>query len=265
MLAENLVFVFIAGLITALATGIGALPFFLVSDISRRWTVYLWGLASGIMVSASVFGLILEAKAYQSPFLAGVGVAIGVLLVELSDRLLEERDIEPESYEEAEFKKLILILGVLTVHSFPEGVAVGVSFAELGLEGGGIQILGFAVPILAVYMTVAISIHNIPEGVSISIPLQNMGVSEYRMVGWSIFSSLPQPIGAVIAYVFVTFASGFLPVGYGFAAGAMVYLVITEFIPEAREEGEELSGDGSLEIVAGVVSGILVMIPLLLF
>lgn len=265
MLAENLVFVFIAGLITALATGIGALPFFLVSDISRRWTVYLWGLASGIMVSASVFGLILEAKAYQSPFLAGVGVVIGVLLVELSDRLLEERDIEPESYEEAEFKKLILILGVLTVHSFPEGVAVGVSFAELGLEGGGIQILGFAVPILAVYMTVAISIHNIPEGVSISIPLQNMGVSEYRMVGWSIFSSLPQPIGAVIAYVFVTFASGFLPVGYGFAAGAMVYLVITEFIPEAREEGEELSSDGSLEIVAGVVSGILVMVPLLLF
>lgn len=264
MLLENIAFVFIAGLITALATGIGAIPFFFISDLSRRWTVYLWGLASGIMVSASVFGLILEAEAFRSPILATIGVAVGIVTVEVADRLLEDKDIEPENYENAEFKKLILILGILTVHSFPEGVAVGVSFAELGLNNAGIGILGFTVPVLAIYMTIAISIHNIPEGISISIPLRNLGVSEYKMVGWSIFSSLPQPIGAVIAYVFVTFAQGFLPVGYGFAAGAMVYLVITEFIPEAREEGSELDGKGKREILAGVVTGTAVMIPLLL-
>lgn len=264
MLLENLTFVFIAGLITALATGIGAFPFFLVSDINRRWTVYLWGLASGIMVSASVFGLIIEAEAFKSPVLATVGVVIGVGIVELTNRILEDSEINPREYEEAEFKKLILILGVLTVHSFPEGVAVGVSFAELGLEGSGFQILGFAVPILALYMTVAISIHNIPEGISISIPLRNLGVSEYRMVGWSIFSSLPQPIGAVIAYLFATLARDFLPIGYGFAAGAMIYLVIAEFIPEAREEGQELENKGAIPLTAGVVSGTVVMIPLLL-
>lgn len=264
MIMENLAFVFIAGLITALATGIGALPFFIVSDISRRWTVYLWGLASGIMVSASVFGLIIEAEAFKSPLLASIGVVIGILIVEVADRILEDQDIDPKDYEQAEFKKLILILGILTVHSFPEGVAVGVSFAELGLEGSGFNILGFAVPILAIYMTIAISIHNIPEGISISIPLRNLGVSEYRMVGWSIFSSLPQPIGAVIAYVFVTFAKDFLPIGYGFAAGAMVYLVLTEFIPEAREEGSEMPNNGTVPLVVGVVSGVLVMAPLLL-
>jgi ZIP family zinc transporter len=264
VILENLAFVFVAGLITALATGIGALPFFIVSDISRRWTVYLWGLASGIMVSASVFGLIIEAEAFKSPVLATLGVVIGIVIVEVADRILEDSEIDPREYEEAEFKKLILILGILTVHSFPEGVAVGVSFAELGLGGSGVQVLGFAVPILAVYMTVAISIHNIPEGISISIPLRNLGVSEYRMVGWSIFSSLPQPIGAVIAYVFVTLAKDFLPIGYGFAAGAMVYLVVTEFIPEAREEGQELENDGMMPLTVGVVSGIVVMLPLLL-
>lgn len=263
MLAENLVFVFIAGLITALSTGIGALPFFLVSEISRKWTVYLWGFASGIMVSASIFGLIIEAEAFKSPYLATVGLIIGVLIVEVADRLLEDKDINPRDYEEAEFKKLVLILGILTVHSFPEGVAVGVSFAELGLDSSGIQVLGFAVPILAVYMTIAISIHNIPEGISISIPLRNLGVSEYRMVSWSIFSSLPQPIGAVIAYVFVTFAQGFLPIGYGFAAGAMIYLVATEFIPEAREEGRGMRNNGNFVLITGIVSGILVMLPLL--
>ena len=216
------------------------------------------------MVSASVFGLIIEAEAFKSPLLTMVGVAIGVLIVELADRILEDQDIDPQDYEEAEFKKLILILGILTVHSFPEGVAVGVSFAELGLEGSGLNILGFAVPILAIYMTIAISIHNIPEGISISIPLRNLGVSEYRMVGWSIFSSLPQPIGAVIAYVFVTFAKGFLPIGYGFAAGAMVYLVITEFIPEAREEGRDMKNNGTVPLISGVASGVLLMVPLLL-
>ena len=259
---ENLLLVFVAGLITALATGIGALPFFLVSDISKRWTVYLWGFASGIMVSASVFGLIIEAEAFKSPFLATVGILAGVLIVEVADRILEDREIDPKDYEDAEFKRLILILGVLTVHSFPEGVAVGVSFAELGLEGQGIEFLGFAIPILAVYMTIAISVHNIPEGISISIPLRSLGVSEYRMVGWSIFSSLPQPIGAVIAFGFVTVARDLLPIGYGFAAGAMVYLVATEFIPEAREEAEGLD-DSSTPIFVGIISGILVMTPLL--
>lgn len=263
MLLENLAFVFIAGLITALATGIGALPFFLVSEITEKWTVYLWGLASGIMVSASVFGLIIEAEAFKSPYLATIGLIIGIVIVEIADRILEDKEIDPEDYEEAEFKKLVLILGILTVHSFPEGVAVGVSFAELGLEESGLQVLGFAVPILAIYMTIAISIHNIPEGMSISIPLRNLGVSEYRMVGWSIFSSLPQPIGAVIAYVFVAFAQGFLPIGYGFAAGAMIYLVITEFIPEAREEGKEISNDGNFYLITGIISGVLVMVPLL--
>ena len=261
----QLAFVFIAGLMTALATGLGAIPFFLKDDISDRWRVILWGLAGGIMVAASLFGLLFEATEYGSFLEIGIGVVIGVALVMVADKVLHDAELDPGDYEEADFKKLILILGVLTVHSFPEGVAVGVAFAELNLASAvGPEILGYTVPTLAVFMTIAISIHNIPEGLSISIPLKNLGVSKWKMVWWSVFSSLPQPIGAVIAFVFVQYATQMLPIGFGFAAGAMIYLVIDEFIPEALEVGEALPSKGHSETIAGFAAGIVLMVPFLL-
>jgi len=267
----NLGIVFVAGLVTALATGLGALPFFLVEDISDRWNVILWGVASGIMVSASLFGLIQEGlavvdgTAVDAAVAIGPGILAGVALVVVGHEVLAGADVDPKQYAEADFKKLVLILGILTIHSFPEGVAVGVSFAELGIDGPGLEtvtLAGLSLPVLAVFMTVAISIHNVPEGVAVSIPLRGMGVGEWRMVWWAVFSSLPQPIGAVLAYYFVTLAERFLPFGFGFAAGAMVYLVATEFIPEALEYGREIPGGGRRELAAGLAAGALVMVPL---
>jgi ZIP family zinc transporter len=118
------------------------------------------------------------------------------------------------------------------------------------------------VPLLAVFMTVAISIHNVPEGTAISIPLQAMGVDRWRMVWWAVFSSLPQPVGAVLAFLFVRVAREFLPFGFGFAAGAMIYLVLTEFIPEALELGKPLPYGGKPELVGGIVVGVAIMVPL---
>ncbi|MFD1686832.1 ZIP family metal transporter [Halobellus litoreus] len=273
----SLGFVFVAGFITALATGLGAVPFFFVDEVSDRWNVALWGIASGIMLSASVFGLVLEALgAYVHVSLSGVavdpiprsdlsllalGLLAGVVLVYVAHDFIEATDVDPKQYAEADFKKLVLILGVLTVHSFPEGVAVGVSFADLGIEGGT-QILGFVVPLLAIFMTIAISIHNVPEGVAISIPLRSMGVANWKLVWWSVFSSLPQPIGAVLAFYFVRIAREFLPAGFGFAAGAMIYLVLTEFIPEARAVGRGLPGNGRRELLVGLAFGVFAMVPL---
>jgi ZIP family zinc transporter len=286
VLATGLAFVFLAGLVTDLATGLGALPFFYADDISDRWNVALWGLASGIMVSASLFGLFNEGLAYSTglPLLLVGGIVAGVVLVEVSDRILDDvdvgdggeaapraetdgagfddRPVEAEAFAQGDPKKLALILGILTVHSFPEGVAVGVSFAELGLEGG-IPVLGFSVPVLAVFMTIAISIHNVPEGTAIAIPMRAMGLSNWRMVGAAVFSSLPQPFGAVIAFAFVRWAQAFLPFGFGFAAGAMIYLVVTEFIPEALETGADLPDGGRAPLVVGFVVGVAVMLPLL--
>jgi len=260
-LLPNLGFVFIAGLLTALATGLGALPFFVFETISDRRNIVLWGLASGIMISASVFGLIEEGLVEGTGLEIAAGMAVGVLLVIVAHEILVDAEIDPHQYEEADFKKLVLILGILTVHSFPEGVAVGVSFADLGLEGGT-QLLGFTVPLLAVFMTVAISIHNIPEGTAISIPLKSMDVPNWKLVWWAVFSSLPQPIGAVIAFAFVRTAREFLPFGFGFAAGAMIYLVLTEFIPEALDLGENVPHGGRPELVGGILFGVLLMLPL---
>ncbi|SFS99350.1 ZIP family metal transporter [Halostagnicola kamekurae] len=299
-LVENLIVVFVAGLATALATGLGAVPFFFIDDFSDRWNVGLWGVASGIMVTVSVLGLVDEGLAYASsgfPTLMVAGLLAGVALVEVSDRILEGVDIgsvdrhddlqhevdggdgqldagraeesnpgpddpplEAAAFADGDPKTLVLILGILTVHSFPEGVAVGVSFAELGLEGG-LSILGVSIPLLALFMTVAISIHNVPEGTAIAIPMRAMGLSNWRMVGAAIFSSLPQPIGAVIAFVFVSWAEAFLPFGFGFAAGAMVYLVATEFIPEALETGAALPHGGRNELLVGFAAGVVAMLP----
>ena len=317
VLVSHVVLVFIAGLVTALATGLGAIPFFFVEEFSDRWNVALWGVASGIMVAASLFGLIGEGLQYSAggvPTLMIGGLLTGVALVEISDRLLNRIDIgtedhtesnpggarrgtdggtertgdtpdvdidgertptvdtgtqghddyrlEAKAFADGDLKTLVLILGILTVHSFPEGVAVGVSFAELGFAGGT-NVLGVAIPVLAIFMTVAISIHNVPEGTAIAIPMRAMGLSKWRMVAAAVFSSLPQPIGAAVAFVFVTWAESFLPFGFGFAAGAMIYLVVTEFIPEALETGADLQDGGYPALAGGVAAGVAVMVPLL--
>lgn len=262
-LLENLFLVFIAGLITDLATGLGALPFFFKEDFGDRLLVGMWGLASGIMFFASVLGLIPEGLASGTVLEVGIGLLIGVALVEGASKLLDEYELDPGTFEEATFKKMVLILGVLTVHSFPEGVSIGVAFAELGFEGG-VPFLGFLVPPLAILMTVSISIHNIPEGVAISIPFRAMGMSKWKMLGATIFSSLPQPIGAVIAFVFVREAQQFMPIGFGFAAGAMIYLVLTEFIEEARKQGQSMD-DWRKSFVIGLLIGLLIMAPLFYF
>src|SRR5262249_52434295 len=119
-------------------------------------------------------------------------------------------------------RRILLILCVMTAHSFAEGVAVGVSF------GGGAT--------LAAAITIAIAVHNIPEGLAISAVLRPQGVSLIACAGWSVVSSLPQPLMAVPAWLFVDAVRPVLPWGLGFAAGAMVYMVLKELLPEAYEQ-----------------------------
>ncbi|MGH7545809.1 MAG: ZIP family metal transporter, partial [Gemmatimonadota bacterium] len=116
---------------------------------------------------------------------------------------------------------MALIVIVMTVHSFAEGVAIGVSF------GGDAT--------LAATITIAIAVHNIPEGLAISAVLRPRDVSVLRCAGWSVFSSVPQPLMAVPAFLFVETFREALPYGLGFAAGAMVFMVLGELLPEAYE------------------------------
>ena len=176
-------------------------------------------LAAGLMLGAS-FGLVAEGTAHGS-WQTLVGAVIGVVFILVAQRTLEGHDLEIGSVRGADARQMALMVIVMTVHSFSEGVAVGVSF------GGGVT--------LATVITVAIGVHNIPEGLAISAVLRPRGVSVWKCAGWSVFSSLPQPLMAVPAFLFVEVFRPALPYGIGFAAGAMVFMVLVELLPEAYE------------------------------
>ena len=216
--------VFLYALATALATGLGALPFLFVREVSERFVAYSHAVAAGLMLGAS-FGLVSEGTVHGRLETLG-GAVVGVLFILLAQRWLDRYDEEELVFGAARgesARKMLLMMVVMTVHSFSEGVAVGVSF------GGGVT--------LATVITVAIAVHNVPEGVAITAVLRPQGISVARCAGWSIVSSLPQPVMAVPAFLFVEAFRPALPWGLGFAAGAMIFMVLVELLPEAFEEG----------------------------
>ncbi len=234
------VVVFLAALATALATGLGAIPFAFIGAISGGTIAVANAVAAGLMLGAS-FGLVGEGAQY-SGWATFVGANLGIFFILIAQRLLGDHDFDFVGATGVSARRMLLIVTVMTVHSFAEGAAVGVSF------GGGES--------LATAITIAIAVHNIPEGLAISAVMRPRGASLAACIGWSIFSSLPQPITAVPAFMFVEQFSSVLPYGLGFAAGAMVFMVLVELLPEAYEQ--------ALGRSVGLVTG-LTLVGMLLF
>lgn len=215
--------VFFYALLTALATGLGALPFFFIKNISPSFLGKSNAVAAGLMLSAS-YNLIFEGYK-ENEWMTVIGMLSGVILVVLANHWLENKStLELKDVVGGKKKDMLLFLGIMTVHSFAEGVSVGVSFANT-MEFG-------------IFIAIAIAIHNIPEGLAISLVMVPKGTSPIKAVGWSIFSSLPQPIMAVPAFIFVETFREYLPFGLGLAAGAMIWMVFAELLPEALEKCE---------------------------
>lgn len=212
--------VFGYAMLTAVATGLGVIPFAFVRVVSSRAVAYANAVSSGLMLGAS-FGLLTEGGRSGS-WQTIAGAMVGVLFVLGADRALQGRELEFGSVRGVGARRMLMIVAVMTVHSFSEGVAVGVAF------GGAAT--------LALVITIAIAVHNVPEGLAIGAVLHPRGVSVWRCAGWSVFSSLPQPLMAVPAFLFVERFSAALPYGLGFAAGAMVFMVLIELLPEAYEQ-----------------------------
>ena len=240
MTGHPVLLVFLYALATALATGLGALPFVLVRRVSPRAVAYANAIAAGLMLGAS-FGLVVEGTSFGNVETV-LGVALGVLFILVIQQVLAGREVELAEVRGAGAQRMLLIIIVMTVHSFAEGVAVGVSF------GGGVT--------LAAIITIAIAVHNIPEGLAISAVLRPRGATITACAGWSIFSSLPQPLMAVPAFLFVDAFRAALPYGIGFAAGAMVFMVFVELLPEAF-------GQARRSVVATLVS--LTMVAMIFF
>lgn len=218
----TVVVVFGAALATSVATGLGALPFAFRRHGLRRWLGPANAVASGVMLGASA-GLLIEGVGRSTPR-TGLGTLAGGLFVFFAYRLVRENDaLHLGTLRGADARKALLIVGVMTAHSAAEGIGVGAAFGDTGTFG--------------VLIAAAIALQNIPEGLAISLVLVPRGTRVRSAAGWSVFSSLPQPLLAVPAFLFVEQFAAVLPVGLGFAAGAMVWMVVRDLLPEALAQG----------------------------
>ncbi len=229
----SLLIVTSAALLTAIMTGVGAVPFVFVKNLSARAIGWSNGLAAGLMLAAS-HSLIAEGVSLNIK-LTILGALAGLALIVFADRLLSRSgDVEIAELQGASATKALLILGIMTAHSFAEGVGVGVSFA--GSEG------------LGAFITTAIAFHNVPEGLAIALVLVPRGSPVWKAGLWAIFTSLPQPIMALPAYLFVETFRPFLPVGLGLAAGAMIWMVFSELYPDALDKVEKGSAASAVTL-----------------
>ena len=221
-ISVNIWTILFASGLTAVVTGLGVLPFFFFKNFSRWWLSIFQAATAGLMLGAC-FNLIQEG-AGLNPYRTIIGVLLGLALIVMADHFISKRsDVDLGDLAAGDARKALLILGIMTAHSFAEGIGVGVSF------GGGQK--------LGLFITAAIAVHNIPEGLAIAMVMVPKGTKPGKAVLWSIFTSIPQPLMAVPAFLFVFFFEPFLPVGLGLAAGAMIWMVFAELIPDAYEGG----------------------------
>lgn len=215
----DLLVLFLAACGTALATGLGAIPVFLLGARAARMTPFLLGVATGVMGVASVVGLLLPAAEEGSPWELAAGLLVGGLLFGIARRRLSPEQAFMGRHG-AGARTSALVFAVLFVHSFPEGFAVGTAYAS---DRAG----------LALFVILAIALQNIPEGTSVAIPMEAAGFGRARQFWAAVLTSAPQPVGALIAYVAVEEVSALLPFSFAFAAGAMLSLIAVELLPAA--------------------------------
>lgn len=225
----------VAGIVACLACGCGALPLLLPRLDVKRHIGIGYGFAGGMMIAASVYNLLLPALTMGSEQASRTGPVLQTLaglFMGCTFLWLIETGLTPERLQSRWLKPLggrteALIFAVMTLHSIPEGVAVGVGFASesyLDSASG-----------LGLYIAIAIAIHNVPEGLAVALPLRSRGASFWKCFWFATLTSLPQPLAAVPASLAVWFFKPLMLPMLGFAAGAMMYLVIVELIPNALE------------------------------
>jgi len=237
----NVCVVFAVSLATALATGLGVIPVAAAHMDERRSMGLSRSLAAGFMIGASA-GLFYEG-AREDTLATAAGCVVGAAFIYVTKILLERSNLgHVGNLKGARGMTALLVIGVMTVHSLTEGVALGVSFAGEGSLG--------------ILIAIAIAIHNIPEGVAISLTLVPFGERPWKAAAWSIFSSLPQPLMAVPAYLAVRTFRPLLAAGLGFAGGAMLWMVWTQLLPEIIQDQERARNVAVLALSAAAMIGI---------
>jgi ZIP family zinc transporter len=236
----------IASLIAGLATGVGALPVLLVPRISERLQDTLLGFSAGIMLAASFFSLIIPALAeaealYGSP-LNGASAVVAALLIGAAGLWSFEYITPHLHFTDAEGRKdpvaLPLIAIAITLHNIPEGLAVGVGYGAMDGSVGA-------------NLAIAIGIQNMPEGLAVAVSLIALGWQRSTALLVAFGTGLVEPLGALIGVTAVGMAATLLPWGLGIAAGAMIFVISHEIIPETHRKGHENSATTGLLVGLG--------------
>jgi ZIP family zinc transporter len=220
----------LATLGTWLLTAIGTLPVLFMRDAPRRLMDAMMGMAGGIMVAASCWSLLQPAIDLGGPFRAAAGFLAGGGFLYVADQFLPH--LHPEFPDEASpegaparaWRRATLLMFAITLHNFPEGLAIGVAFAA-GEPGG------------AVALAIGIGLQNIPEGLAIALPLRREGMSRARAFYYGQLSAVVEPIAGVLGATLALAMTAILPYAMGFAAGAMIYVVVEELLPETERSG----------------------------
>ncbi len=213
-----------ASLMAGLSTGLGALPA-LLGEFSEEIMDLLLGFSAGVMLAATAFSLLVPAMEISNPITAALGLLLGTAVLHILDRMIPH--LHPVAGPEgppSKLAKVWLFIIAMTLHNFPEGVAVGVSF------GMGDVATGLVV-------ATAIGLQNAPEGLAVALPLIRERYSRWRAVGYATLTGLVEPLGALLGFFIVSLAHALLPWGLTFAAGAMLFIVVDEMVPESHEKG----------------------------
>ncbi len=241
-------------LIPFLGTTLGsAMVFFLKKEMNKKLEKLLLGFASGVMIAASIWSLLLPsidmAKEQNVPAYipAAVGFLLGMAFLLLLDSVIPHLHLkseEPEGVRSDLTKKTMLVLAV-TLHNIPEGMAVGVIFAGALLGHTGITMMG------AFALAIGIAIQNFPEGAIISMPLLSVGSTKPKAFWYGMLSGIVEPIGALLTIWLAGIIVPILPYFLSFAAGAMIYVVVEELIPESQAGAH--SNIGTIGVAIGFV------------
>lgn len=235
-----------------IGTTLGAAMVFLMkNDMNKKVEKILLGFASGVMIAASVWSLLIpsiemtqtQGKTAWIP--AAVGFLLGIVFLLVLDSVVPHMHLESEKPEgiKSKLKKTTMMVFAVTLHNIPEGMAVGVTFAGAIAQNAGITIAG------AFALAVGIAIQNFPEGAIISMPLKSEGVSKPKAFLYGTLSGIVEPIGAVITILLTNAVVPILPYLLSFAAGAMIYVVVEELIPESQ--AGEHSNIGTIGVAIG--------------
>lgn len=247
-------------LVPFVGTTLGAAcVFFLKNELNRLVQKGLLGFASGVMVAAAVWSLLIPAIDMAEPQLgrlsflpAAVGFLLGIFFLLAMDRVIPHlhlNDDKPEGLP-SKFKKTTMLVLAVTLHNIPEGMAVGVVFAGVLAGDSGITLAS------AIALSVGIAIQNFPEGAIISLPLKSEGGSKRLAFIYGMASGVVEPIAAFITILLTGIVTPLLPYLLAFAAGAMIYVVVEELMPEASE------GEHSNVSTLGFAAGFLIMMIL---